>query len=595
MSTSIPTPPPPFSRVLVANRGEIAIRVMRTLRELGCTSIAIYSDADRDALHVAYADEAWSIGGNLPAESYLVQERVLDIAAQAGADAIHPGYGFLAENANFARACADAGIVFIGPSADAIDQMGSKTRSRAIMEAAGVPIVPGSTEPVESLDDARTSAAAMGYPVAVKARSGGGGKGFRVALTADDLDAAFAGASGEGQRYFSDPAVYLERYLPDPRHVEVQILADHHGNVVHLGERDCTVQRRHQKLIEESPCPVADDTLREQLAAIAIGAARAVGYTNAGTIECLLDANGNAYFLEMNTRVQVEHTVTEMVTGIDIVAEQVWIASGRPLSIRQEDVELRGHAIEVRINAEDPRADFRPASGTITRWIEPGGIGVRVDSGVTAGSVVSPFYDTMLAKLIVHARTREEACRRLVRALDEFQVDGIETLIDFHKVAIASDDFAAMSSCRDLVADPASALPERAPASSTVHVGTSVDVTTGLPLVGHDRIGELHGKRVHVTVFDRELGPPLPPPIRDRHTAGGASDGSVTAPIPGNILHIHVASGERVSAGQVVCVLEAMKMENEIAAPTDGTVTVIPVSSGDAVAAGALLMQIDAE
>src|ERR687883_2065006 len=401
-----------FEKVLVANRGEIAIRVMRTLEELGIASVAVYSEPDRDAPHTRRADEAYLLGPGPANESYLVVEKILDAARKSGAEAVHPGYGFLAENAAFARACEEAGIVFIGPPAEAIEAMGSKTRARELMKEAGVPIVPGTTDAVETVEDAaRIVDEAIGYPVAIKAAGGGGGNGFRVALSADELEKAFEGASREGEKFFSDPTVYVERYLPDPRHVEVQVLADDHDNVIHLFERDCSVQRRHQKLIEESPAPAVDPELREKIGKIGTEAARAVGYRSAGTVEGLL-ANGDYYFLEMNTRVQVEHCVTEMVTGIDIVREQIRIAAGEELPFKQEDVEIRGHAIECRINAEDASKNFAPAPGRIGSYKEPTGPGVRVDSGLEAGGEVTPMYDPMVAKLIVWDADREQATAR---------------------------------------------------------------------------------------------------------------------------------------------------------------------------------------
>ena len=592
--TSTDSSTPPFRRVLVANRGEIAIRVFRTLRELGIESVAIYSDADRSALHVRHADQAYAIGGTMPNESYLRIDAVLDVAKRAEVDAIHPGYGFLAENADFARACEAAGIVFIGPPASAIDAMGSKTASRELMRDAGVPIVPGSTEAITDVADARRIAEDVGYPVAVKARSGGGGKGFRVALTPDELQGAVEGASREGERYFSDAAVYLERYLHDPRHVEVQLLADHHGAVIHLGERDCSVQRRHQKLIEECPGPHVSDPamaarLRERLGEIAVGAARAVGYRNAGTIECLLGPDGEPYFLEMNTRVQVEHTVTEAVTGIDIVAEQLRIAAGQPLRLTQDDVTFDGHAIECRINAEDPRHDFRPSSGRITRWHEPGGIGVRVDSGVAAGSEVTPFYDTLLAKLIAWGEDRPTAIARMRRALDEFDVEGVETLVDFHRAAMdPSSEFATGGTCRDLVADPI-------PAMDALLAPVSVALGDTPSVVAHPSrmLMEIDGRRAVVALHDPTRELPTAPPVRAR-TGAAAAAGDIVAPIPGNVLQVLVVPGQVVRAGEVLCILEAMKMENEIAAPMDGTVESIQVSPGDAVAAGQPLVTVGA-
>ncbi len=442
-----------FEKVLVANRGEIAIRVMRTLEELGVASVAVYSEPDRDAPHVRRAGEAYLLGPGPANESYLVVEKILDVARRSGAEAIHPGYGFLAENAAFARACEEAGVVFIGPPAEAIEAMGSKTRARELMRDAGVPIVPGTTDPVETVDDARRVIdESVGYPVAIKAAGGGGGKGFRVAESEDELEKAFEGAAREGEKFFSDATVYVERYLPDPRHVEVQVLADAHGNVIHLFERDCSVQRRHQKLIEESPAPAVDPELRERIGKIGTDASRAVGYRSAGTIEGLLQ-DGDYYFLEMNTRVQVEHCVTEMVTGIDIVREQIKIAAGEPLAYAQEDVVLRGHAIECRINAEDASKKFAPAPGRIGSYREPSGPFVRVDSGAEEGYEVLPLYDPMIAKLIVWDVDRSASTRRMLRALGEYEIEGLQTLVPFHRALLASEQWAAGETCRDLVED----------------------------------------------------------------------------------------------------------------------------------------------
>src|SRR5438128_2741882 len=368
------------SKVLVANRGEIAVRIFRTLRELGIGTVAVYSEADRGALHAVAADEAYLIGPGPSAESYLAVERVLEAARRSGAEAVHPGYGFLAENAGFARAVAEAGLVWIGPPPEAIEAMGSKTAARATMQAAGVPIVPGTTEPVSSAEEVRRLGDELGWPIAIKAAAGGGGKGLKFVRSPDEVEAAFASARREGEAYFSDASVYVERYLEDPRHVEVQVLADAHGNVIHLGERDCTIQRRHQKLVEETPSPAVDEALRARIGRIGVDAARACGYRSAGTIEGLLTADGDYFFMEMNTRIQVEHTVTEMVTGLDLVREQVRIALGEPLSLTQDDVALRGHAIECRINAEDAARGFLPAPGVVSVYREPAGRGVRVDS-----------------------------------------------------------------------------------------------------------------------------------------------------------------------------------------------------------------------
>ena len=441
-----------FEKVLVANRGEIAIRVMRTLEEMGIASVGVYSEADREAPFVRFADEAHLLGPAVPAESYLSIEKIIEVAKKAEADAVHPGYGFLAENAAFANALEEAGIVFIGPPASAIEAMGSKTRAREIMQDAGVPIVPGSTEPSPDAKAAAKVAKEIGYPVACKAAGGGGGKGFRVAMTADDLAEAFEGAAREGEKFFSDDRVYLERYLEDPRHVEVQVLADSHGNVIHLGERDCSIQRRHQKLIEEAPGPHVDDEMRERIGKIATDAALAVDYRGAGTIEGM-QVGDDYFFLEMNTRVQVEHCVTEMVTGIDIVREQVRIAAGEELSIGQDEMQMRGHAIECRINAEAAHKNFAPAPGKIDHYIEPAGPGVRVDSGLEAGSEVTPLYDPMVAKLITWDVDREKATSRMLRALGEYEITPLTTLIPFHKAILATEQWAKGETCRDLTED----------------------------------------------------------------------------------------------------------------------------------------------
>src|ERR1700722_3495651 len=410
-----------FSKVLIANRGEIAVRIIRACEELGVATVAVYSEIDRDAPHVRRADESFLLGPGPASESYLVIDKIIDAVKRSGAEAVHPGYGFLAENAGFAAALEKEGIVFIGPPASAIEAMGSKTRARELMAAAGVPIVPGPPEPVESVEDAlKIIGDTIGWPVAVKAAGGGGGKGFRVALSEDKLADAFEGAAREGEKFFGDATVYLERYLPDPRHVEVQVMADAHGNVIHLGERDCSLQRRHQKLIEESPAPAVDEALRERIGKIATEAAAAVKYSGAGTIEGLLQ-DGEYFFLEMNTRVQVEHCVTEMVTGIDIVKEGIKVAAGAELSIGQDDVVLRGHAIECRINAENAARNFAPAPGRIGEYREPTGPGTRVDSGVGPGSEISPMYDPMVAKLIVWDVDREQATARMIRALREYE------------------------------------------------------------------------------------------------------------------------------------------------------------------------------
>jgi acetyl-CoA/propionyl-CoA carboxylase biotin carboxyl carrier protein len=572
-----------FSKVLVANRGEIAIRVFRALRELGIGSVAVYSDVDRSALHVVRADEAYALGGRTAAESYLDVAKLLDAAARSAAEAVHPGYGFLAENAGFARAVEEAGLVWIGPPAEAVELMGHKTVARARMQAAGVPIIPGTTDPVGSAAEIAALGEELGYPLLVKAAAGGGGKGMKVVRSADEAESAFASARREGQAYFADPAVYVERYLEDPRHVEVQVLADAHGSVIHLGERDCTIQRRHQKLVEESPSPAVSPELRERIGRIAVDAARAAGYRSAGTIEGLLAPGGSYYFMEMNTRIQVEHTVTEMVTGVDLVREQILVAAGEPLSLRQEDVVLRGHAIECRINAEDPSNGFRPTPGRITSYREPAGPGVRVDSGVAAGSEVSDLYDPMVAKLIVHDADRERARLRMLRALEELEVGGVKTLAGFHRALLEHPCFVAGTTCHGIV--ESEELARRAEELSPPLVPAAADgrLTRSATAV------EVDGRRVEVAVLRPEPAyRELARRRRERHATshrGGAAD-VVVSPMQGTVIEVRVAEGDEVDRGAVICIVEAMKMENELTAHTAGVVTSLSVAVGDAVAFG---------
>jgi acetyl-CoA/propionyl-CoA carboxylase, biotin carboxylase, biotin carboxyl carrier protein len=576
-----------FTKVLVANRGEIAIRVMRTLEEMGIASVAVYSEPDRDAPHARRADESYLIGPGPPNESYLVVDKLLEVAKKSGAEAIHPGYGFLAENSAFARACEEAGIVFIGPPADAIDAMGSKTRAREIMKDAGVPIVPGTTDAVDTVEDARKIIdESIGYPVAIKAAGGGGGKGFRVALDDSELEKAFEGAAREGEKFFSDATVYIERYLPDPRHVEVQVLADGSGNVIHLGERDCSVQRRHQKLIEESPAPAVDDKLRERIGKIGIEAARAVGYRSAGTVEGLLQ-DGEYFFLEMNTRVQVEHCVTEMVTGIDIVREQIRIAAGEDLSVGQDDVRLFGHAIECRVNAEDASKNFAPAPGAITAYFEPSGPGVRVDSGVRAGSEITPLYDPMIAKLIVWDVDREKATRRMVRALGEFQLEGVKSLIPFHVGLLQTEQWIAGETCRDLIEDKAWLKQFAIPKPEAPADGEEA------PQEERSYAVEVSGRRFDVKVIGAALGgggngsgPAAKAPKRRERSKSAGAPGEIVSPLQGTVLKVAVEKGAEVAEGALVCVIEAMKMENEITAPAAGKVEELNVSEGAAVNSG---------
>jgi acetyl-CoA/propionyl-CoA carboxylase, biotin carboxylase, biotin carboxyl carrier protein len=588
-----------FEKVLVANRGEIAIRVMRTLKEMGVVSVGVYSEADRNTPHVREADEAHLLGPPVPSESYLSVERMLEVARQSGAEAIHPGYGFLAENAPFAKACEDAGIAFIGPPASAIEAMGSKTRARQLMSKAGVPIVPGTTETVESVAAAKKEAKEIGYPIACKAAGAGGGKGFRVAHSEDEMEDAFNGASREGEKFFSDPTVYLERYLEDPRHVEVQVLADSHGNVVHLGERDCSIQRRHQKLIEESPGPHVDEEMRERIGNIAKEAARAVDYRSAGTVEGL-QVGDEYFFLEMNTRVQVEHCVTEMVTGIDIVREQVLVAAGEELSVLQEAVDLRGHAIECRINAEAAHKNFAPAPGRIDHYIEPAGPGVRVDSGLEAGSEVTPLYDPMVAKLIVWDVDRKRATARMLRALGEYQIDPLITLIPFHQAILATDQWRNAETCRDLIEDRKwlKGLAPAVPAAPS-------DGADGDSAGGEEREyqvevnGRLHAVKVIGAAAPAGAGAEAGarrPPKRERQAGGGgggSASEALVSPLQGTILKVAVEKGQEVEEGALVCVIEAMKMENEIAAHRSGKLTELKVSEGGSVSGGDLIAKIE--
>jgi acetyl-CoA/propionyl-CoA carboxylase biotin carboxyl carrier protein len=571
-----------FSKVLVANRGEIAIRIFRTLRELEIGAVAVYSEADRGSLHVRRADEAFLLG-----PSYLDQGRLLEAARAAGAEAIHPGYGFLAENSEFARAVEAAGLTWIGPPPEAIEAMGLKTEARERMKAAGVPIIPGTTEPVTSAADVVALGEEFGWPLAIKASAGGGGKGFRVVRRDDDVERAFETAQREGEAYFSDPTVYVEKYLEDPRHVEVQVLADAHGTVIHLGERDCTIQRRHQKLVEETPSPAVDEELRARIGAIAVDAARAVGYQSAGTIEGLLDRDGAYYFMEMNTRIQVEHTVTEAVTGLDLVREQVLIAAGERLSLRQEDVRLTGHAIECRVNAEDVAAGFMPNPGRIAGYREPSGPGVRVDSGVEDGSEISPNYDPMIAKLIVHGVDREHARLRMLRALDEFEIGGLTTLLGFHRALLRHPCFIDGATCHGVVESEQLAKQARQLSKETTN--------TGAPdgkLRQRATVVELGGRRFDVTLLT-----PAPPwaelaerrRSRAARATGPGGRDAIVSPMQGTVLSVQVADGDSVTAGQVICIVEAMKMENEVHALRDGVVRELSVAPGQPVGTGQVI------
>ncbi len=575
--------------LLVANRGEIAIRIIRTARKMGLRTVAVYSEIDRNALHVQLAHEAWNVGTAAASDSYLRIDRILDVAKEADADAIHPGYGFLAENPSFARAVIDAGLTWVGPPPEAIATMGDKIASRKAAQEAGVAPVPGTLEPLDSLRDVEDAAAEFGFPVAIKAAHGGGGKGLRVVSDAEALNEALEGARREADAYFGSSEVYVERYIARPRHVEAQIILDTHGTGVFMGERDCSVQRRHQKLIEETPSPGMTDRQRRQLGKSALAVAEACGYTNAGTVEFLMDPEGHFYFLEMNTRLQVEHTVTEMVTGIDIVQEQLQIAEGEPLSFRT--VEPRGHAMEFRINAEDPGRDFMPSPGQVVEYREPAGQFVRVDSWVTPGTSVSQYYDNLLAKLVVWGRDRQEAIARGRRALEEFHITGVATTIPAHLAVIARDEFVEATHHTRFV--------DEIDLSGVAHPQAAA-LPEDESLEERQMTVEVGGKRFVVKFWIPEApapavgaGRPAPrrraPKLTHAPARGGTEAGVVTAPMQGTIVKVHVEAGQAVNAGEPICVLEAMKMENEVQSPVSGEVVDLRVAAGDTVSPGSVI------
>ncbi len=592
-------PTPPFAKVLVANRGEIAIRVMRTCRELGVATVAVYSELDRNAAHVRYADEAYAVGGEAAADSYLNTDAILDVIARSSAEAVHPGYGFFAENADFARAITERGTTWIGPPPDAIDVMGDKISARTAAAAAGVDAVPGTLEPITSTDQVVAFGEQHGWPVAIKAAFGGGGRGMKVVEGPDDAQGALDSAARESQAYFGRPETYLERYLTRPRHIEIQVFTDTHGNAVWLGERDCSTQRRHQKLIEESPAPGISDDVRHAMGEAAVKVAKACGYVNAGTVECLYQ-DGEFWFLEMNTRLQVEHCVTEMVTSLDLVAEQLWIAAGEPLSFTQGSVERRGHSIECRINAEDPAKKFLPSPGTITRLRVPSGPGVRWDGGYDEGDAISQYYDNLIGKLVVWGADREAARRRMLRALRELEVEGVRTTVPADVALLEDPEFVAGNHSTKWVeeeVDPsvfAAAAPVLAAAPEAD--GERLEERT-VPV-------EVEGKRFSVRVWLPEA-PAVTPAgagapragrvTRPRPAAGAAAggDGTVSAPMQGTIVKVLVAEGDTVEAGQALLVLEAMKMENHINAEASGTVKEVRVAAGDTVGTGDVLIVIE--
>jgi len=631
-------------KLLVANRGEIAARVFRTAHELGIATVAVFSDADAELPYVALADEAVRLPGAAPADTYLRGDLLIAAARATGADAVHPGYGFLSENAGFARDCAAAGLTFVGPSPEAIAAMGSKTEAKAMMAAAGVPTLPGVT--IDAHTDLRAEAARIGFPVLVKAAFGGGGRGMRIVATPDELADAVASARREAASAFGDDTVFLERYVVDPRHVEVQILGDAHGSVVALFERDCSIQRRHQKIVEECPSPVVDEALRGELSGAAVAAGKALGYTGAGTVEFVMDDTGAFWFLEVNTRLQVEHPVTELVTGLDLVALQLRVAEGEPLPAEVTEARIHGHAIEVRLYAEDVPAGFLPATGTLHRFRIPDG--VRVDAGVADGSVVGPHYDPMLAKVIAHGATRAAAARRLRRALRGAQIHGVVTNRDLLVAILADADFLAgryvrlPSLVRGEAPDPlraaVAALAEAAGRRSGFpsgwrnvpahpqQVAYSVDgrevavayrfrrdgveiAVDGEPLSielvsatpervvldvdGVRRAFAVHRTAAAVYVDDAAGSAALGRVPRFPDPNAHAAAGSLLAPMPGAVVRVAAAAGDRVTAGQALVVLEAMKMEHTVAAPLDGVLTALHVQPGDQVESGQALAVVE--
>ena len=590
-----------FKKVLIANRGEIAVRVISALREMGIKAVSIYSTPDKPSRHVQLADESYELTGP-PNKVYLDGNQIIEIAKKSGAQAIHPGYGFLAENAEFAEACAKAGITFIGPNPEVIRRMGSKVESRRVMEAAGVPVVPGTLNPVTTVEAVKELGVQYGYPLAIKASAGGGGRGMRVVRKEEEIESALSGAQREGSNYFGSGEVYVEKYLDKPRHIEIQILGDSKGNVVHLFERDCSSQRRHQKLLEESPGANLSPALKQKMFDAAVAGAKALGYTSAGTIECLVFGE-DFYFLEVNTRVQVEHPITEAITGIDIVKEQIRIAYGEPISFKQSDVSARGHAIECRINAEDPFKQFMPAPGKITTWTEPRGAWVRVDSACYQGYEIQPFYDSLLAKLIVWGRTREEAIARTKIALKDFVIEGVATTIPFHLLLLEDKNFVegridTMFVERDFkktLLDKAGEFPKVVPAAKE----TTPVVNAQAKRVGPRNFEvNVNQKTFSVAVTELVQGkespadtePSSPPivPVIKAETNGHS--GEVKAEMHGLVKELFVKEGQQVTVGQKLLILEAMKMESEILAKKAGIVKTIKVKAGETVESASVML-----
>jgi acetyl-CoA/propionyl-CoA carboxylase biotin carboxyl carrier protein len=589
-----------LSKILIANRGEIAVRVIRACRELGITSVAVYSDLDRDSLHVRLADEAYSLGGQTAAESYLDTAKILDVIERSGADGVHPGYGFFSENTDFARAITAKGVTFIGPPPEAIEIMGDKVSSRIAAQKSGVAGVPGTTEFLTSADEVIAFGEEHGWPVAIKAAFGGGGRGMRVVGSAAEAADALESAQSEALKGFGRSECYVERYLTWPRHVEMQVFADTHGNAVWVGERDCSAQRRHQKLIEESPAPLFPDEVRQAMGEAAVRVTKGCGYVNAGTVEFLFQ-DGEFYFLEMNTRLQVEHPVTELVTGLDLVAEQIRVASGEPLSFTQDDIVRRGHAIEVRVNAEDPAGGrFIPSPGPIGRLRVPQGFGVRWDGGYEAGDEVSQYYDNLVGKLVVWGSDRDVAIARTIRALDEFEITGIATTLPADLAILRHEDFRAGQHSTKWVEErlDLSATAGATPAAVAGMPGGNGESAEPEAKIRRDVDVEVNGRKFSVAVYipesqvaaTAEAAAGNRVATRRRRTgaaaSGGAGTGDVTVPMQGTIVKVLVAQGDTVEIGQTVCVLEAMKMENNITAEKAGTITELRVEAGQSVGSG---------
>ena len=581
-----------FTKVLIANRGEIAVRVIRACREMGVATVAVYSDLDRDALHTRLADEAYALGGQAATESYLNTEAILSAIDRSGADAVHPGYGFFSENADFARAVTGRGVAFIGPPPEAIEVMGDKISARRAAEQVGVHGVPGTTDFITHPDQVRAFGAEHGYPVAIKAAYGGGGRGMKVVADETTIEDAIESAKREAMSYFARDEIYMEKYLTAPRHVEIQVLADAHGNAVYLGDRDCSAQRRHQKLIEEAPAPDLPDGVRTSMGEAAVAVALGCGYTNAGTVEFLYE-DGVFHYLEMNTRLQVEHPVTELVTGLDLVEQQLLIASGEPLDFAQDDVTISGHAIEVRINAEDPSGGaFLPSPGRIDSLRVPDGFGIRFDGGYEAGDEISQYYDNLVGKLVIWGRDREVAIRRTLRALADFEIRGVATTIPADIAILEHPDFAAATHSTKWVEETL----DLSDVSADVQPSTTGD--DEVPTTRRDISVEVDGRRFAVSMWIPEAAPSAGPSARTRAKrsgigTGGSGSGRVVVPMQGTIVKVLVAVGDNVDTGDTVCVLEAMKMENNVATDKAGTVSEVLVEPGDSVGAGDMVVVVE--